>query len=63
MIKLGSRINQPAAAQEIADTANNPNPHPLVVMFNAIQMAPVMPVPVTVNFSAVMIDPYGLLIC
>ena len=63
MIKLGSHINQPAAAQEIADTANNTNPHPLVVIFNATQMAPAMPVPVPVHFSAAMIDPYGLLIC
>ena len=63
MIKLGSRINQPAAAQEVADTANNTNPHPLVVIFNATQMAPAMPVPVPVHFSAVMIDPYGLSVC
>jgi hypothetical protein len=63
VIKLGSRINQPAAAQEIAETANNTKPQPLVVIFNATQMAPAMPVPVPVHFSAVMTNPYGLLIC
>ena len=63
VIKLGSRINQPAAAQEIADTANNTNPHPLVVIFNAIQKAPAMPVPVPVHLSAVIIDPNELLVC
>ena len=63
MIKLGSRIKYPAAVQEVADTTNNTNPQPLVAIFNATQMAPAMPVPVPVHFSAVMTNPYGLLIC
>ena len=49
--------------QEIAETANNTKPQPLVVIFNATQMAPAMPVPVPVHFSAVMTNPYWLLIC
>ncbi len=61
VIKLGSRINQPAAAQEIAETANNTNPQPLVVIFNATQMAPAMPVQVPVHFNTVMMRPHVLL--
>ena len=55
-------MSHPAIVQKTAEIANNTNPHPLVAIFKATQMAPAMPVTVPVHFSAVILDPFWLLI-